>query len=708
MCLTAGVAGRGAGSFVCTDTRITFRDGFADPGGKVRSTGWGWATGAGPTYEPWEVSMNALRDAGQIPLYQDNESKRVWPGCDFLDRAEKIVFGALAANGMGDGSPGHFLIIEPHSGVLCLQAGKAVERDIGGCFPRGLEQEEEARFEAMRLSVIEAGEDLATQIRAVACHFASASRSTISMSDTMEIGFILSPPAEAPVKGFLRGRAEEIAKTEPGEILERFKANPRERMPLDPCATSTRMYSRLDTASKLQTGVTATATAADGNAGIESQRTATQKSAQAAGTGAHGITGEEIVRGGDGGYGVPAALFHSAPIYDSSGGTLLIDPVARAIQTSLKYADGVTGIDSLKPAQANADHTASNTAAAIASQGALATLSAADFATQVTGAAKPDNNADVTSAHTSNDTANVSGTAAATVKGGAVRANAVINASNQVLRAASFDDSKFALQADTNDGTTGVSTAINRQGSIIPTPVDQNLFSYNAGGATSPAAMWIAWTWTTITIYMPDGTTIVIAASTSLPAPPTPTLSQVAGGSLAARTRFVRIGYTKNGLIYRVGAEASIAILINKLLYVTSPASVAGMDGWVPLVGATTSTEFTQSPRSPASPVAFGTDWTEPPAGANITATTAYDSTWLTGVVSTILNAVTQYWFYPYWDIGASLVVFPDKGLTTKTAASSNNQNKDGRISLAATAMQGLTPAAGNAGSGNTGSGKML
>lgn len=53
-------------------------------------------------------------------------------------------------------------------------------------------------------------------------------------------------------------------------------------------------------------------------------------------------------------------------------------------------------IQSLQPAQAGADVTASHTAAAIAGQGALATLNTADWATRVTGTGRPEDYADVT------------------------------------------------------------------------------------------------------------------------------------------------------------------------------------------------------------------------------------------------------------------------------------------------------------------------
>lgn len=66
---------------------------------------------------------------------------------------------------------------------------------------------------------------------------------------------------------------------------------------------------------------------------------------------------------------------------------------------NISYTAGGT-VDALKPAEAGANVTSTHTAAAITGQGALATLGAAAWSTQVTGTGKPADNADVTSTHT--------------------------------------------------------------------------------------------------------------------------------------------------------------------------------------------------------------------------------------------------------------------------------------------------------------------
>lgn len=78
----------------------------------------------------------------------------------------------------------------------------------------------------------------------------------------------------------------------------------------------------------------------DGEAGIESQRAATRKGAQAAGSGAHGITEEEIHRSGNGGIPVPSGRVHTLPQYDSTGTIPCFDPVTRELQNQAGLAIG--------------------------------------------------------------------------------------------------------------------------------------------------------------------------------------------------------------------------------------------------------------------------------------------------------------------------------------------------------------------------------
>jgi hypothetical protein len=129
----------------------------------------------------------------------------------------------------------------------------------------------------------------------------------------------------------------------------------------------------------------------------------------------------------------------------------------------------------------------------------------------------------------------------------------------------------------------GSSAGLNQQGSTIPYAATGTPFTYGTGGTGLP---YIKWTWGAITVYRPDGTTFTIASSASMynMVPPTPTLSQVAGGAKAAATQRVRIAYMKGDLIVAVGPETSLAVLINNVLKITSPAAVAGLR-WMDAAG---------------------------------------------------------------------------------------------------------------------------
>src|SRR5207248_2761787 len=136
----------------------------------------------------------------------------------------------------------------------------------------------------------------------------------------------------------------------------------------------------------------------------------------------------------------------------------------------------------------------------------------------------------------------------------------------------------------------------------------------------------------------------------------TPTLSQVAGGSLGARTRYVRIALLRSGLRWYgysgtvTDGEASFSVSANNLLKVTSPPAQAGFDGWQPLVGSSANGEVTQST---VASLSFGQDWTEPTTGADVSNTvgTPWNSTdWNGATVLIEAAASTTYYFYPYWD----------------------------------------------------------
>lgn len=276
-------------------------------------------------------------------------------------------------------------------------------------------------------------------------------------------------------------------------------------------------------------------------------------------------------------------------------------------------------------------------------------------------------------------------------------------------------DGVYALRASANDGSTNVSDAMNPQGSTPPITADANPFSYSGVCPSSATRGSIAWTWSAFTIYRADGTTISVPASSSLATTAAPTLSQVAGGALAARTRCVRIGLVKDKMLFGVSAETSLAVSVNNLLKVTSPAAVAGYDGWIPLVGSVgTNDEVLQTGAGgalPASPIAFGTDWTEPTTGAiqptgNNTQMNDYSGV-LKAAHDGNLAASTTYQYYPCLDVANVLISFAGGGaMSAKSILQASRQNRDGYIPLAVLgAMPGVTPAVGSPSSGGGGGG---
>lgn len=89
-----------------------------------------------------------------------------------------------------------------------------------------------------------------------------------------------------------------------------------------------------------------------------------------------------------------------------------------------------------------------------------------------------------------------------------------------------------------------------------------------------------------------------------------PVLSQVAGGTLAGATYYVRYTYANASGETLPSPEASLAVTANNLLVVASPAPASGAATWNVYVSTATGTETLQ-----ASGIAIGTDWTLPVSG---------------------------------------------------------------------------------------------
>lgn len=227
MCINIGSFSEGAGAFIITDTRVTWQDGsFEDPGGKIVSTGSGWATGCGKDINVFTASLAALRDSAPRPFRSRgyDESREAYTA-RVACRANELVRYSLEANQLVDHPKNIVLLIEPDTNVITIQSGKArlcVSNAIA--FPSDLEHEEQTRGADFLQDMSLAPGDLASRIHCAAVHFKLTSIASKVMSDTIEVGYILPTP-DGPVRGFLRGKADDIVNTKAGEILERFQAD---------------------------------------------------------------------------------------------------------------------------------------------------------------------------------------------------------------------------------------------------------------------------------------------------------------------------------------------------------------------------------------------------------------------------------------------------------------------------------------------------
>jgi hypothetical protein len=226
----------------------------------------------------------------------------------------------------------------------------------------------------------------------------------------------------------------------------------------------------------------------------------------------------------------------------------------------------------------------------------------------------------------------------------------------------------------------------------------------------------------------PDGSTVLTKATNAYDRPAAPTLSQVAGGALGARTLFVRVAYVKlnpqanAGIMYRTSLESSLAVLANNLLVVKAPPAVAGYDGWVVLCGTATNTEVIQQRLGGGGAVfdgvqPFGVDWIEPVGGAQSSSTlrTPYDPFMDSGFTLSERAATTTYKGYLYFDqsVGTLGGVFRfaagASGIwpTTGDEIAAQEQNADRVMALSfGPTISPATPAVSGTSSGSGSGGK--
>jgi hypothetical protein len=267
----------------------------------------------------------------------------------------------------------------------------------------------------------------------------------------------------------------------------------------------------------------------------------------------------------------------------------------------------------------------------------------------------------------------------------------------------------------TGPATVPTTTPFNGQGNLPATSFPSALFSVKMRSDTfvTNSRAVIKFTWAAQNILRADGSTLAIPASSSLTVLAAPILGQVAGGTLGARTRFVRIALVKDKAMHGISNESSFAISVNNLLKVTAPAAVTGYDGWAVLFGTTTNNEgyvsnSTQGSALAIVPLVFGADWTEPTTGAQSPAdftVWAHDNTAFAGqgIRFWDLGAVTTYKFYPALEVLNTMIHFPGQQLTAVDAAAAIKQSGDGEIALAAGALSFTTPADATSGTGTGG-----
>lgn len=93
---------------------------------------------------------------------------------------------------------------------------------------------------------------------------------------------------------------------------------------------------------------------------------------------------------------------------------------------------------------------------------------------------------------------------------------------------------------------------------------------------------------------------------------PQPIVTTVAGGSLPARTYYVKVTYTYGSGEGAQSAEYTISIPANYLCYIVAPISETGVTGWNIYISETSGAETLQN----SSPIPIATtSWTEPTSG---------------------------------------------------------------------------------------------
>lgn len=143
-------------------------------------------------------------------------------------------------------------------------------------------------------------------------------------------------------------------------------------------------------------------------------------------------------------------------------------------------------------------------------------------------------------------------------------------------------------------------------------PVPAVTWTGTSGTYTSGLSVGTGSTTITLPVTAPQTVYIRNLAPAGVSAPVSaPTLGQVAGGTNSQTTYYVKITYINLMGETTPSSESSLLVLANQVLTVTSPPALGSATSYNVYVSTTTNTETLQN----TSPIAIGTNWTEPTSG---------------------------------------------------------------------------------------------
>jgi len=215
--MTLGHSSEDGASFVATDTRMMRSNrAFVDVGGKIVSTGTGWATAVGAATLA-QLALSSLRR-------RNGQGTPSLPPISPAESARQTIVSALARSAPNwMTGPDRFCVtlIEPGIEVAVILDGLLEEGYHRACWPASFSVSERRSFdEAFHRDMMCEAADAAFRIRQTAACFARVAQFSDRVSDIMEIGCLFRDGS----RQFLRGKSLEIAGCSPGEILERFSA----------------------------------------------------------------------------------------------------------------------------------------------------------------------------------------------------------------------------------------------------------------------------------------------------------------------------------------------------------------------------------------------------------------------------------------------------------------------------------------------------